>query len=80
MDSDSSDTGNDTIEIAKHAGLVNKVLNLQEKLGEVIAGLQFLLVAKSGEDVHQETAVGDPSDNQWLFGIIHWTMEQTTLC
>ena len=35
-DSDSSGTDDDTVKIAKHTGVVNKVLNLPEKLGELL--------------------------------------------
>ena len=46
VESDSSGTEDETMEMERQPGVVNKVMNLPEKVGEVIAGLQFLLVAK----------------------------------
>lgn len=45
-ESDSSGTDDHTIEVAKTAGSVNAVTRLPEKLGELLSGLHFLLVAK----------------------------------
>ena len=46
VESDSSGTDDEMTEMERQPGVVNKIMNLPEKLGEVIAGLQFLLVAK----------------------------------
>ena len=63
VDTDSSDTDDDTIEMEKQSGTINKLMNLPEKLGQVTVGLQFLLVAK----VMRMYMRKHSCDSQWLF-------------